>query len=383
MKFFSFILFCCISLSLIAQEEEKKFEFSGYVTDMPSVITQSAVSEVWWENLVHNRLNFAYNFNENWRVDVGMRNRLMIGNLIETPGYAESIDFDRGWADMSWNIIAEDKVIFNTSFDRAFVTFNKNKWNAKLGRQRINWGQTLVWNPNDIFNTYSYFDFDYVERAGCDAFRGTYYYNETAYSELAVSVDYNDKLTAAFLHHWNKNNFDYQIIGGMMSQSDVLIGGAVTTDFKGLNLRTEGTYFHPVDNFSDTSGVFAISFGTDYIFENSLMLQGEVLYNNVGNIFSSIGILGLYAAPLSAKYLSICDWTIFAQASYPITPRLNASVSGMIFTEVDMYYAGLSLDYSLAENIDLSLYTQYFISSSTLLGDNNVFMGFLRLKWAF
>ena len=37
---------------------------------------------------------------------------------------------------------------------------------ATAGRQRINWGQTFVWNVNDVFNAYSYFDFDYKERPG-------------------------------------------------------------------------------------------------------------------------------------------------------------------------------------------------------------------------
>ncbi|HVB02111.1 MAG TPA: hypothetical protein VNE41_00190, partial [Chitinophagaceae bacterium] len=27
----------------------------------------------------------------------------------------------------------------------------------RLGKQRINWGKTLVWNPNDWFNTFNLF----------------------------------------------------------------------------------------------------------------------------------------------------------------------------------------------------------------------------------
>lgn len=383
-KFLFFLLLLCgITLGAMAQDE-KKYDFSGYVSDMPSVILQGNGSEVLWQNLLHNRLDFSWTPNTMWKVEVGMRNRLMFGNLLEQPGYAESISFDRSWADLSWNLIEGKDVLFNVAFDRAFVTFEKGKWNLKLGRQRINWGQTLVWNPNDIFNTYSYFDFDYVERAGCDAFRGTYYHNETSSTELAAAVDHWGKVTAAMLHRWNWKNFDYQVMGGAMNQSDLVVGGAISGDVKGLNLRAECSYFQPFKNFTDTTGTIALSFGADYIFKNSLMLQTEILYNNVGQTFSSLGILGMYAAPLSAKYLSICDWTVFAQASYPFTSRFNGSLAGMCFVEIRTYYAGITLNYSVLENMDLSVITQYFQSfDKNTMGDMQAFMGFIRLKYSF
>ena len=61
-------------------------------------------------------------------------------------------------------------------------------------RQRINWGQTLVWNPNDIFNAYSYFDFDYIERPGSDAIRLQYYPDYSSAIEMAVKADYENKI---------------------------------------------------------------------------------------------------------------------------------------------------------------------------------------------
>ncbi len=371
-------------LTVSAHAQEKKFDFSSYVSDMPSVITQYPGNEWMWENLIHNRFNAYWQVNRYWRVDASMRNRLIIGNMVKQPGYAESIDFDKGWIDMSWNIVDTKDVLLNSTFDRLFVTFEKNKWNLKLGRQRINWGQTLVWNPNDIFNTYSFFDFDYVERPGCDAFRGTFYHSETSSTELAVLVDYSDNITAAMLHHWNWKNFDYQVMGGVYTQSDIVLGGAWSGDFKGINFRGEFSYFQPIESFADTSGVVAVSIGLDYIFKNSLMLQTEVLYNNVGNAFSQTGLLALYTAPLSAKYLSICDWNIFAQATYPVTPRLTGSLSGMYFVEVKSCYAGLSMDYSILENLDFSFITQYFTTvGSSSLGNMQAWLGFVRLKYSF
>ena len=373
---FSCLLICCSQLS--AQN------ISGYVSGMPSLIVQQPGSDTWWQALVHNRLNFGWQMTKNLRVDAGMRNRFITGS--EAMFNPQGISYDAGWADLSWNwMVAETRhapsLLGNTSFDRLHVTFEKNKWKLQAGRQRINWGQTFVWNPNDIFNTYSFFDFDYPERPGCDAFRATFYNSATSSSELAVSVNHNNKITSAFLHRWNRNNVDYQLIAGEQAETDLVIGGALTSDFNGLNLRTEMSYFHPLKNMADTSGIVALSVGADYIFSNSLMLQAEVLYNNVGK---GGGLMDIYAAPLSAKRMSICDWNIFANASYPVTPRLNGSLSGMYFVNIHSCYAGVTLDYSVIENLDFSFIAQFF---STLgksdFGKMQIMMGFARLKYSF
>jgi hypothetical protein len=355
MKACILILLFLASATGVAARPDGKPELSGYVSDMASALVISPGSEWMWENLLHNRLNAGWQFAPYLRVDAGLRNRLIAGNM------------------------GEKNPELRVAFDRLFLTFEKDKWKLQLGRQRINWGQTFVWNPNDIFNTYSFFDFDYVERPGCDAFRTTYYHSPTASTEGVASLDASRRLTAALLHHWNRRNFDYQLMAGVYAESDLVVGGAWSGDFNGLNFRGEVSLFQPLgDSRTDTSRVIAASVGADYIFPNSLMLQAEVLYNNAGNASSSAGLMGLYDAPLSAKRLSICDWNLFAQASYPLTPRLNTSVSTMYFVEIQSWYAGLTLDYSLIENLDLSFIAQYFTSA-----DMQITLAFARLKFSF
>ena len=374
-------LLLILSFPIVAQE------ISGYVGGMPSLIVQLPDAELWWQTLVHNRLNFNWQLSKNVRFDVGMRNRVIAGS--GTMLNAKFLKTDPGWAQLSWNWVdAETRrstsLLGNTSFDRLNITFEKDNWKLQAGRQRINWGQTFVWNPNDIFNTYSFFDFDYPERPGCDALRGTFYHHATRSTELAVSVNHYSKTTAALMHRWNHNNVDYQLIAGEQAESDMVIGGALTSDFSGLSFRSELSYFHPFKNLSDTSGIIAASAGLDYIFPQALMLQVEVLYNNVNKIFSDGGFMGLYATPLSAKYLSICDWNIFTQASYPITPRLNGSLSGMYFVDIQSCYAGLSINYSVIENLDFSFIAQYFSTlTNSKLGNMQMLMAFARLKYSF
>jgi hypothetical protein len=349
---------------------------------MPSVIWQSPGSDIWWQNLLHNRINLGWQTSESWRIDVGMRNRFMTGSdvMLDPAG----MDSDNARADLSLNLSSGKNYLLNTALDRLYITFEQDKWKLQLGRQRINWGQTFVWNPNDLFNTYSFFDFDYPERPGCDAFRGTYYHNETSSSEIALSLNHQAKITAAMMHHWTWKNVDYQLIVGEQNESDLVLGGAWTGDFSGLNFRGEVSCFHPLRNLSDTSGIVALSVGADYIFSNSLMLQVEALYNNAGRTVSDNGLMGLYAAPMSAKTLSISEWNIFAQAACPLTPRLNASLSGMYFVDIQSIYLGFSLDYSVIENLDFSFITQLFSTAGNSdPGDMKFLMGFARMKYSF
>jgi hypothetical protein len=54
----------------------------------------------------------------------------------------------------------------------------------------------------------------------------------------------------------------------------------------------------------------------------------------------------------------------------------------MWFPDLKGYFAGASLDYSLLENVDFSLFWQHFRSR---IGGNKtrINMGFLRLKYSF
>jgi hypothetical protein len=54
----------------------------------------------------------------------------------------------------------------------------------------------------------------------------------------------------------------------------------------------------------------------------------------------------------------------------------------MWFPDLNGYFAGGSLDFSMAENVDFSLYWQHFRSEIDNT-ESNVNLGFLRLKYSF
>jgi len=371
---------CCLGLCsppLWAQE------LSGYVGTMPSFTVQQPGGHVWGQALVHNRLNFGWQMAETLRADVGMRNRFLTGSeaLLDPQGMRN----DFGWVRLSWNWAQDKRAVGNTTFDRLSMTFEKNAWKLQAGRQRINWGHTFAWNPNNIFNTHAFFDFDYPERPGADALRATYFHDETSASELAASVGHDNKVTAAFLHRWNWEKMDFQLLAGTLAQSDVVFGGAWTSDFHGFNFRSEFSYFHPLSNTGKARDVVALSFGADYMLPHSLMLQAEVLWNNASmQDVGKAGPMGLYSAPLSAKVLSFSRWNFFAQAVLPLTPRLEASWSAMYFVDIQAWYTGLLLEHSVVDNVEFSFCMQFFsVASKVKLANMQALLGFARLKYIF
>lgn len=150
-------------------------QFRGYVKELGSLAFSNDLGTVNYDNIVHNRLETVWDANDNFELKLDLRNRLISGNSVSsTPLYADFLDDDPGFLDMSWILLESDAHVLHSTIDRAQLTYFNGPFEATLGRQRINWGQTFVWSPNDLFNAYAYLDFDYEERPGTDAFSAEY-----------------------------------------------------------------------------------------------------------------------------------------------------------------------------------------------------------------
>ena len=384
LKLISFLLIM-FAVSIDAQDSiPKSLSLNGYITNMQSFMFQSLKGDWTVDNLIHNRLNFKWtDKSENFNAVLELRNRLFTGQSVELiPGYAKAISEDNGFAKLSYNLLTGNSYVLNTKIDRAYLDYTISKFQIRIGRQRINWGQCYTWNPNDLFNAYSFFDFDYIEKPGSDAVRVQYYNTSTSAFEFAVKSDNNHNVTSAFLYRFNRWNYDIQFLGGILNEQDYVIGTGWSGNIKGASFRGEVSYFQPKHNFADTTGILVVSLGTDYTFKNSLMIQFEALYNqNRGTGINSF--FDYYNESLSAKNLSFTTVTLMLQCSYPITPLFNASLAGMYFPKLNGVFLGPVLSYSLTSNIDFSLIVQSF-SGELIKGQTQHYnFGFLRLKYNF
>jgi hypothetical protein len=373
------ILFSGITVN--AQDAGKALTARGYLTTMQSAVFEDFDSEWTNDNLVHNRLNFRLYAGSGLSFGMEMRNRVFTGDMVRlNPEYSDMMNEDNGWLDMSWNVIDKQSLLFNSFIDRLWLDYSGNNFQVRVGRQRINWGQTFVWNPNDVFNAYSYFDFDYPERPGSDAIRLQIFPSYSSTIELAAKLDSDENLSAAALYRFNKWGYDIQFLGGYVSGTDWVVGTGWSGSFGSISFRGEASWFQPNENFSDTTGTGLFTIGFDRSFSNNTMIQFELMYCNSPLDFTDFG--SFYNGNLSAKDLAFSKFSLFAAVQIPLTPLLNLGLSSIIYPELNGFFAGPSIDASLSENIDMSFFWQYF--KADMAGEESkINLAFLQIKYSF
>lgn len=388
LKLFYILPLILLSMGTKAQDStgtsEKRVTLNGYVKDMQTVIIPNNNKNWQTDNLIHNRLNFKWNISRNFTFCLEERNRFYWGELVKSiPGYKDYISYDNGLVNMSWNILLDSAYVLNTAIDRIWIDFTRSKFQVTVGRQRINWSQTYVWNPNDIFNTYSYFDFDYEEKPGSDAVRFQYFTGPASSLEIAAKADKQQRVTAAALYRFNKWEYDFQALAGLFEQHDLVAGIGWAGQIAKGGFKGEATYFHPFRNFNDTTGVFLASVEYDYTFKNSLFLQFEGLYNS--NSFNSADLLlqQMNAQLLNPKNPFLSGFSVFGTIGYPLTPLINSSLAGILNPDNGMYFIIPSVTVSLSNNLDLSLIAQSFQSYSGKSAINGKTLVFIRMKGSF
>ncbi len=376
-----FISLFCGELSF-AESNNNNFRFNGYIQDMPSIDFTKGVDGYNFNNVLHNRLNFRYSPTDNLRFAFEIRNRLISGDMVESfsPFLVEMLEHDSGLIDASYVPFSGDKWLFHTMSDRFYADWRYNNLQVRIGRQRINWGINMVSNPNDLFNTYSFFDIDYPERPGADAIRVQYFTGDMSRFDFAFSPDRDfENSTAALMYAFNKRAYDFQFVGGYyrnrLALGAGLAGSIYTTGFKGeVTLFND---FDKFDNFDYIDIVAAISF--DHIFPNTMYVLFEALYN--GGYKNNAGNLLMLTEPMSPDNIFISKYALTGSLTYPISPILTTSLAGVYMPDINAFYVSPNVTYSVVTNLDASLLAQYFYFNDEIEIENIAI--FMRLKWSF
>ncbi|MCD6201983.1 MAG: hypothetical protein J7K46_09285 [Bacteroidales bacterium] len=377
----SFVLFFMFS-PVTAQTGQSNLLFQGYLTNMQSVMFQHTDDSWIIDNLLHNRLQLKWYANDHITTDIEVRNRFSYGKSMEMPGYKDIYTRDQGWVDLSFTLASGTSYILESTIDRAWANFRFGNWEFRAGRQRINWGKTMVWNPNDIFNAYSFFDFDYPEKPGCDALRIQYYTGAFSNLEASVKVNGDKEITAAGMLRINPGMYDLQFFGGVLNSQDLVAGTGWSGNIKNAGFSGEVTLFQPKDSSLGKGGDIMYSVSTDYTFRNSLFVQLEFLYSSVN--YNYLNFTEFYFLPLTVKEITFTDFNIFGQVSYPFTPLFSGTFSGIYYPSIQGFFMGPSLSYNIQDNLDISFFMQYFNGEfNKVTGRQKLTLAFLRLKWSF
>ncbi len=387
MRLSNYLIILFVLLGSVLTNAQSKFDINGYISNMgQSSFAKVGNQEYQFLNdfILHNRINMAYYTNDNLTAHVQFRNQFIWGqSMAQIPGYGDEFAKDRGFLNLNFNWWQNSNNLMNTQFDRAYVEYIAGKLELSLGRQRINWGRTLVWNPNDIFNAFSYYDFDYMERPGSDALRANYYFGTASSAELVAKLDSANDLTLAGLYKFNKWSYDIQFLGGYVYGQDFVIGTGWEGNIGSVAFRGEASYYHSKENFADTSGVFLASVGFDYLVGNKLTIQWEFLYNDPNTLIDiEQSPNSIFQAPATSKSLSFSEYNLFANFSYIVNPIFTANFAGMYYTDYKGYFLMPAIDFSISSNLYFSLMYQYFnLEIYDERSGSNV--AYARLKWNF
>lgn len=368
------------SVQVVAQDSLSKkdnWSIAGYIKDMEWVRFDKDFKNAQATNLVHNRINIKWKPSDKFNARMEVRNRFFWGDDVRLiPNFKEQVKNQYEAVNLSVNWINNRSILLNSNIERLYIEQRGEKWNIRAGRQRINWGINNTWNPNDLFNTYNFLDFDYEERPGSDALKLQYITDSLSNIEIALAAT-NDKPIAVVKYATNFRNYDLQWIIG--SYQEIFTAGfGWAGSIADVGFKGEAQYYA---DRNDSISQINIAVEGDYVFENGLYLSLGVLFNEEGFNKPSLDF-SKFIFQSSPRNLMPSKWNLLAATSKEFTPLFTGSMNVVYSPKVNMLILFPSFRYNLHPNIDLDLIWQsFFMEMDRFSGISHT--GYLRVKWSF
>jgi hypothetical protein len=373
------ILFLSTCLSAQDSLGVKRFQFQGYIKDLQSLTWQENMRNLITGNLIHNRINLKWLPTARITGAIEFRNRLFWGEEVSlTPGFSSRLRNSNEALDLSANWINEQRMVLHSNIDRLWFDYQGGKWSVRVGRQRINWGIGTTWNPNDLFNTFNFLDFDYEERPGADALKVQYLTGEMNHLEFAFSVSQNSKKIGALKYFVNVANYDLQFIAGWF-QDQPTLGMGWSGSIKETGFKGEVQYYLSSNEYAEHLN---FSVEADHVFENGWYLSAGFLLNNLGLDEAPI-ILSVSSLDITPRNLMPTKWNTVFTISKEITPLISANATAIYTPGTNLMIVLPTFTFSLTENVDVNLVWQSFFGEGFSGFDDITHRAFLRIKWNF
>lgn len=386
MKSWPLLLLPCLAQAQIpGLTPQSPWDLSGYIKGM-TTLSQPSDAPSQTEYLLHQRFDLEYRGVEQWQFNLGMRNRLLYSKALSQPGYGDLIGADPGYWDLSANWLERDTLLGTSSFDRLYATWRGEQWQLRGGRFRINWGMTTVWNPNDLFNAYSIYDFDYEERPGSDALMASRQLGFASELNLVFSPsDDPDRHSYALRYLFNVKGWDGQLLAGK-SGLDHVAGLGFATDIKGAGVRGEISYFDPQTQDPQRpplTSAWVASLESDYRFSGQRNLMARVALLHISAPLPASSAADYLRLPLSARTLSFTEFTAYGELGWDLA-ALTRLVLSTSYYDDDSLFLGASLSHSLSDNWNLLGVVQHFDGQGgSLFGQSPATLWYAQLRWSF
>jgi len=359
------------------------FALKGYIKEMPGVSLNENFSNPQPDNLIHFRTNFSWNMGENLEFVAEGRHRVFYNEMFsDYPLLANMFEDDSGLADMSRVWMENGEWLGHSMIDRLYLDYRLNNWHVRVGRQRVNWGINLVSNPNDLFNTYSFFDFDYAERPGADAIRVQYYTGFASRIDLAYSPARSARESVgALLWSTNYKGYDFQALAGYYMNRSA-IGGGWAGSIGGAGFKGEFTWFQDIEkNQNQRDGNVVAAAGLDYMFPDGTFAILEFLYN--GGFQPLQNAFLMLDQPLSPDNIMFSEYAVTLSTQHSFSPLFSGGVAVMLLPDQEAFYISPSFTYSLLTNWDMAFISQIFTGGESTIFNEAGSAFYISLKYSF
>lgn len=382
-QIFHIVFFSLICATTVAQDSLdwlEKLTIGGYIKDLQSLSFDKNFSNLVSGNLIHNRTNIKWKPSARVTAVTEIRTRLFWGETVKnTPGFVSLLRNENENLNLQLTWIQNNSMVLHSNMERLYLDYRKEKYNIRIGRQRVNWGVTTTWNPNDIFNSYNFLDFDFEERPGIDGGIFRYVFKNSSNGEIAYAhTGKENGSVAALKFSLNKWNYDFQLISGWYNDRPTF-GVGWAGYIKDAGFKGEFQYFLPSQ---DSIGHLNLSLEGDYMFKNGWYGLFGCLFN-LNGIHKPVNNWDSLDLRLSAQNMMPTKWNIIISSAKEFTPLLVANMSVLYAPGTNLLILFPSFQYNMATNLDLSLVWQSFFAqlSEKLESVNQRY--FLRFKWSF
>jgi len=361
-------------------DKKNKWLLNGYIKNLESLSFDRDFENNISGNLLHNRLNVKWKPSGKITATAEFRNRLFWGEEVRSiPDFAMQLRNDNEKVNLQKAWIQNKSLVLHTNVERLNLEYRDSNWNVRLGRQRINWGITTNWNPNDIFNAYNFLDFDYEERPGVDGGRFQYIFNNSFNAEIAyANTGGKASSVAAVKYNLNKWGYDLQLITGWYNEH-LTLGTGWAGNIKEAGFKGELQYYF---RHKDSADHFNLSLEGDYMFKKGWYVNVGLLYNN-NALYQPLSYWNSINLKISPENLMPTRWNFIVSTAKEITPLLSANISVLYAPGTNLFILFPSFKYNLATNIDIDLIWQSFFVELNHSFEAVNHRGILRMKWSF
>ena len=272
----------------------------------------------------------------------------------------------------------QNNYVLHTNTERLYIDMQQARWGLRLGRQRINWGIGTTWNPNDLFNTFSFLDVDYEERPGVDAAKLKYQISDFSDLSFVHSRSRLNRSITAMRYFFNKGGYDIQLIAANYLDRASLglgwVGSIKQTGWKG-----EVQYYFKDDT---SASILNVSMELDHSFEKGWYMKGGLLYNQRGSI-QPIKDITRFNFKVEPESLMPSRWNMLVGFQKEIDPLSSFAFNVVYAPGMELLILLPSYQYSLATNVDLSLLGQSFFAKYDRRLQGLQHIGIIRVRWSY